>query len=189
MYRNSFKELQVDRIDYLLLHGVGMGGGMKRSSKHATSTTASSTSLLSEREAGRIRNLGFSYRRHRGLRPPARGARPLPVGFQCRSSSTTSTGATPREVNTRNTDAEYLYGELSRRGIPAVIMEPLLGGRLSNVHDHIAAKLRQRRPRAEASLRVAFRWGSFPGVLTVLSGMTYMEYLQDNLRTSRRSTS
>lgn len=26
MYRNSFKELQVDRIDYLLLHGVGMGG-------------------------------------------------------------------------------------------------------------------------------------------------------------------
>lgn len=26
MYNNSFKELQVDYIDYLLLHGVGMGG-------------------------------------------------------------------------------------------------------------------------------------------------------------------
>ncbi len=57
-----------------------------------------------------------------------------------------------KEVNTRNTDAEYLYGELEKRGIPAVIMEPLLGGRLSKVHDHIAAQLKQRRP-TRASLR------------------------------------
>ena len=28
MYRNSFKELQVDYIDYMLLHAVGMGNGM-----------------------------------------------------------------------------------------------------------------------------------------------------------------
>ena len=62
-------------------------------------------------------------------------------------------------------------------------MEPLLGGRLSNVHDHIAAKLRQRRPEQSVA-SWAFRFaGSFPGVLTVLSGMTYMEHLQDNLRT------
>ena len=86
-------------------------------------------------------------------------------------------------VNTRNTDAEYLYGELEKRGIPAVIMEPLLGGRLSNVHDHIAAHLKQRRPSSSVA-SWAFRFaGSFPGVLTVLSGMTYMEHLQDNLRT------
>ena len=62
-------------------------------------------------------------------------------------------------------------------------MEPLRGGRLSNVHDHIAAKLRQRRPEQSVA-SWAFRFaGSFPGVLTVLSGMTYMEHLQDNLRT------
>ena len=62
-------------------------------------------------------------------------------------------------------------------------MEPLLGVRLSNVHDHIAAKLKQRKPESSVA-SWAFRFaGSFPGVLTVLSGMTYMEHLQDNLRT------
>ncbi len=67
--------------------------------------------------------------------------------------------------------------------IPAVIMEPLLGGRLSNVPDHIVARLKQRSPENSVA-SWAFRFaGSPPGVLTVLSGMTYMEHLQDNLRT------
>lgn len=88
-----------------------------------------------------------------------------------------------KQINERNTNAEYLYGELEKRGIPAVIMEPLLGGRLSNVPNNIVARLKQREPeRSIASW--AFRFaGSFPGVLTVLSGMTRMEHLQDNLAT------
>ena len=62
-------------------------------------------------------------------------------------------------------------------------MEPLLGGRLSKVPTHIVTQLKQREPeRSVASW--AFRYaGSFPNVMTVLSGMTYMEHLQDNLRT------
>lgn len=82
-----------------------------------------------------------------------------------------------------NFKAEYLYDELAKRKIPAVIMEPLLGGRLSNVPDHIVARLKQREPeRSVASW--AFRYAGSPqDVLTVLSGMTYMEHLQDNIRT------
>lgn len=45
------------------------------------------------------------------------------------------------------------------------------------------ARLKQRRPQ-ESVASWAFRFaGTFPDVLTVLSGMTYMEHLQDNLRT------
>lgn len=62
-------------------------------------------------------------------------------------------------------------------------MEPLLGGRLSKVPDHIVARLKQQEPeRSVASW--AFRYAGTPeGVLTVLSGMTYMEHLEDNLST------
>ena len=182
MYRNSFKELQVDRIDYLLLHGVGMGGGMKEFEARYIDNGILDF-LLSEREAGRIRNLGFSYHGDIAVfdRLLAEHDRYRWDFVQIQLNYVDWRHA--KEVNTRNTDAEYLYGELSRRGIPAVIMEPLLGGRLSNVHDHIAAKLRQRRPEQSVA-SWAFRFaGSFPGVLTVLSGMTYMEHLQDNLRT------
>lgn len=48
-----------------------------------------------------------------------------------------------KETNARNTDAEYLYGELHKRGIPSIIMEPLLGGRLSKLNDNLVARLKQ----------------------------------------------
>ena len=87
------------------------------------------------------------------------------------------------EINGSNVDAVILYGELEKRGIPAVIMEPLLGGRLASVSDDIAAELKQRD--AEASIASwAFRFAGTPaGVLTVLSGMTYMEHLEENVAT------
>lgn len=71
---------------------------------------------------------------------------------------------------------------LAKRDIPAVIMEPLLGGRLANVPDPIQQKLKQYRPE-ESVASWAFRFAGTPEkVLTVLSGMTYMDHLQDNLR-------
>ncbi len=60
MYRNSMKELQVDYIDYMLLHGVGMGDGMKEFNARYMDNGVLDF-LLEERKAGRIRNLGFSY--------------------------------------------------------------------------------------------------------------------------------
>ena len=83
----------------------------------------------------------------------------------------------------RNANAEYLYAELDKRGIPIVIMEPLLGGRLANVPEGISRQLKEREP--EKSIASwAFRFcGTFPRVLCILSGMTSMDPLLDNINT------
>ena len=183
MYHNSFKELQTDYIDYLLLHGVGMGDDGIKTYEDRYINNGVLDYLLAEREAGRIRNLGFSYHGDVAVfdRLLAEHDKYKWDFVQIQLNYVDWHHA--KEVNPRNTDAEYLYGELEKRGIPAVIMEPLLGGRLSKVPDHIAARLQQREPEQSVA-SWAFRYAGTPeGVLTVLSGMTYMEHLEDNLRT------
>ena len=57
MYHKSFTELQVDYIDYMLLHGIGMGGMDALKGRYLDNGMLDF--LIKEREAGRIRNLGF----------------------------------------------------------------------------------------------------------------------------------
>lgn len=182
MYRNSLKELRTDYIDYMLLHAVGMGeDGMDEYRKRYIDNGILDF-LMAEREAGRIRNLGFSYHGDVKVFDLLLSQHEKYKWDFVQIQLNYLDWRHAKEVNERNTNAEYLYGELAKRNIPAVIMEPLLGGRLSKVHDHVVARLKQREPeRSVASW--AFRYaGTMPDVLTVLSGMTYMEHLQDNLR-------
>ena len=181
MYRNSFKELQVDHIDYMLLHAVGMGGGMDEFEKRYIDNGMLDF-LVAEREAGRIGNLGFSYHGDVKVFDYLLSQHDKYKWDFVQIQLNWVDWKHAKEVNPRNTDAEYLYGELASRGIPAIIMEPLLGGRLSKVPDHIVERLKEAEPqRSVASW--AFRYaGTHPDVLTVLSGMTYMEHLEDNLR-------
>ena len=182
MYHNSFRELRVDHIDYLLLHSVGSGGGMAEFEERYIKNGMLDF-LLAEREAGRIGNLGFSY--HGDIRVfdhlLAQHDRYHWDFVQIQLNYVDWNYAD--ETNERNTDASYLYEELRRRSIPAIIMEPLLGGRLSNQPDRIVARLKGREPeRSVASW--AFRYaGTYPNVLTVLSGMTRMEHLVENVQT------
>lgn len=178
MYRRSFEELQVDYIDYYLLHSVGGGNDSMQTLRERYFDNGMLDFLLREREAGRIRNLGWSFHGDVGIFDHM-----LSLDVKWDFVQIQMNYVDWRHASGNNVDAEYLYGELDKRGIPVVIMEPLLGGRLSRLNDHLVAQLKQRRP-SQSAASWAFRFaGSYPRVLTVLSGMTYMEHLQDNIRT------
>ena len=177
MYRKSLEYFQTDYIDYYLLHSLG-GIGMEDFNKRYVDNGMLDF-LMEERKAGRIRNLGFSFH---GKAEAFEEFMNLHEKYhwdfvQIQLNYMDWTHATGRNAN-----AQYLQQELDKRGIQSVIMEPLLGGRLAKVPEHIADRLLERDPsRSVASW--AFRFaGTHPGVLCVLSGMTYMEHLQDNLK-------
>ena len=178
MYRKSFEDLQVDYIDYYLLHSIGNGGIETFRARYVDNGMIDF--LLKERQAGRIRNLGFSFH---GTKEVFDEVLAMDDQVHWDFVQIQLNYVDWQHASGNNVNADYLYAELQKRGIQAVIMEPLLGGRLSRVPEHIATRLLQRRPEVSVA-SWAFRFAGSPeGVLTVLSGMTYMEHLQDNLHT------
>lgn len=177
MFERSLKYLQTDYIDYLLLHSIGnsMDNLRQRYLDNGLLDW-----LMEQREAGRIRNLGFSF--HGDVRVYDYMLEHHDK-YHWDFVQIQANYCDWHNPNDKGRDGEYLYNELEKRGIPVVIMEPLLGGRLSKVPDHVVAHFKHTDPDASVA-SWAFRYiGSKPAILTVLSGMTYMEHLEDNLRT------
>ncbi len=68
------------------------------------------------------------------------------------------------------------------KGVPVVIMGPLLGGRLADPPPEVAVLL-EKRIEKRSPIEWAFRWPvSLPGVITVLSGMSSVEQVRENVR-------
>ena len=178
MYHNSMKELQVDYIDYYLLHAVG---GSMEEFKGRYVDNGMMDYLLKEREAGRIRNLGFSFHGMKSVFDEVLALHDQYHWDFVQIELNYLDWDFADEMSNRNVDASYLYEELQKRGIPAVIMEPLLGGRLADLPQYLVNEMKKFDP-TKSVASWAFRYaGTYEGVLTVLSGMTYMEHLKDNL--------
>lgn len=80
-------------------------------------------------------------------------------------------------------DAEAKYNLLTEYGIPVWVMEPVRGGKLATLHPNEEAKMKELRP-TESIASWAFRWlQRLPNVKMILSGMSSMEQVQDNIKT------
>ena len=185
MFERSLRYLQTDYVDYLLLHGIGGGRDALATFNGRYIDNGILDWLVEQKQKGRIRNLGFSY--HGDVRIFDMLLRWHDEGkyhwdFVLIELNYVDWNYA-NEINPRNTDASYLYGELHKRGIPANVMEPLLGGRLAKQPTPILHEMKKMDINATPA-EWAFRFAGTPeGILTVLSGMTYIEHLQENCRT------
>ena len=175
LYLKSLENFETDYIDYYLLHSLSGYDEFKERFED----TGLVDYFEKERQAGRIRQLGFSFH------GPKEGFDEMLALHDKYHWDFVQIQMNYNDWKhaTRDVDADYMYEKLAEMNIPVVIMEPLLGGRLASVPAPLADMLKAAEP--EKSIASwAFRFvGSFPKVLCVLSGMTYMEHLKDNLET------
>ena len=130
--------------------------------------------LLKQKEAGRIRHLGFSA--HGSLDVMKRFLNAYGQHMEFCQIQLNYLGWTLQ-------DAKAKVELLNAHHIPIWVMEPLRGGKLAALSQEDAAALQALRP-AESIPGWAFRFlQSIPGVTMILSGMSSMPQLQDNVRT------
>ena len=182
MYERSLERLKVDYIDYYLLHSIG--GGMD-SLKGRFLDNGVLDFLLKEREAGRIKHLGFSY--HGDVRDfdwLLDRQKEYHWDFvQIQMNFLDWRHASMRGGRRTDADAEYLYGKCEKMGVQCVVMEPLRGGAFGRMAQELTDKLKAVHP-DDSTARWAFRWvGSYNNILTILSGMNRMDHLEDNINT------
>lgn len=78
--------------------------------------------------------------------------------------------------------AHEQYDIVQAEGIPVTVMEPLRGGGLVNLSDKALAKLKENSTYSPAAF--GLRWASSrDNVLTVLSGMSNLEQVKENIQT------
>ena len=179
LYNDSFRYLRTDYIDYYLLHSLGRGGLLNFNARFIDNGMMDF--LQGEREKGKVRQLGLSFH---GNQDEFDQLLALHDKYHWDFVQIQMNYWDWQHADgERNVNADYLYEQLDRREIPIVVMEPLLGGRLASPAASVANRLKERDPQASMA-SWAFRFtGSYPRILTILSGMVYMEHLQDNLKT------
>lgn len=194
MFEQSLERLQVDYLDFYMLHCVGLPGRDKEGNRvepmeafqRRFVDSGMIEFLMEQRAKGRIRNLGFSYHGDVKVFDHALAMHDRVhwdhVLIQHNYVNWRHAASLADDGN-GDANSEYLVALLTRRDIPIFVMEPLLGGQLVNLPQFAVDTLKSRAPQQSVA-SWAFRFAANQSrILTVLSGMTYMEHLQDNIRT------
>lgn len=166
IFNEQLKRCGVDYFDIYLLHAVDHKKAQKVSSLHIYDY------LKRQKEAGRIKKLGFSFH-------------DTPEFFW-EFVNTYEFDIAQVQLNYLDWTqqrGEVLYQKIEEKGIPVIVMEPVRGGLLARLPEDIAAPFAEAAPgRSQASF--ALRWmAQYPKVAVVLSGMSSLEQMKENIET------
>lgn len=165
-FEEQCKRLGVDFIDFYLVHCIETDGWK-------TTRDCNVLPILEELKAeGRIGHIGFSFHDHYELFEEVVDYYPWEF---C-------------QIQLNYVDTEFQAGlkglrYAASKGIPVVIMEPLKGGRITDAVPPAIQEIWDGAPVKMTPVEWALKWvASFPEILTILSGMSNMNQLQDNIR-------
>ncbi len=166
IFEEQLSRLQTDYIDFYLLHALN------RDRFHSMVQLGCIKRLEELQALGKIRYLGFSF--HDDYDAFAEILNYRQWDF-C-------------QIQINYMDAQEQAGlrgcELAQeKQVPMVVMEPLKGGTLASYAEDITARFRSLDPEASVA-SFALRWAaSLPPVKVILSGMSTMEQVEDNVKT------
>lgn len=170
IFEEQLKKCGVDYFDFYLLHNV-----YENSIQTYTDPRWGIVDyFLEQKKAGRIRHLGFSS--HGSLDN-------LREFLDLYGDKMEFCQIQLNYLDWTLQNGKGKYDLLTERGIPVWVMEPVRGGKLAKLSDEDERKLRAERPQ-ESTSAWAFRFlQGLPNVKMVLSGMSNMEHMQDNVHT------
>ena len=160
----------VDYFDFYLLHSIEDGSNYEVYEKFDCFSWG-----LKAKEQGLIRHLGFSFHGTPELLEKVLDKHPEMEFVQIQLNYLDRTNPVVH--------SQKLYDILHERNIPIIVMEPVRGGMLANMAPEIEAKFKARQPDKSVASWALRYVGSLPGVMTILSGMSTEEQMDDNIGT------
>lgn len=162
----QLKKCCVEYFDYYLVHCITAGNAAKLEKYNIYE-------ILKKKQAeGKIRKLGFSFHD----KPPL--LEKVVDKYQW--------DFVQIQLNYMDwdlQDARTQYKILTDRNIPVIVMEPVRGGALATLNAKSAELLKNADPSASAASWALRYAASLPKVLTVLSGMSTLDQVKDNIKT------